>query len=157
MQAAMQAAMPVLSRSPFFAQFRPEHLEKLERLGSLVHFSKDQVLCREDDRDSKFYVLLSGRVALEREPGRQPAPIDTLYPGDELGWPAIPDQRKEFSARALEPVEALAFDAGELRLVFDSNPQLGRAFLERLCGSLARHLLLTRRQLGRLAAGGVPR
>jgi len=153
----MQTATPVLNRSPFFAEFRPVHLEKLERLGSVVHFSKDQVLWREDDHDSKFYVLLSGRVALESELNSQPTAIDTLYPGDELGWPAIPDQKKEFSARALEPVEALAFDAGELRLAFDSNSQFGREFLERLCGALARHLLVTRRRLGHVAAAGALR
>ncbi|HTQ85469.1 MAG TPA: cyclic nucleotide-binding domain-containing protein [Candidatus Solibacter sp.] len=153
----MTTDAPVLNRCPFFAQFRPEHLQELESLGSFVHFARDETLCREDDRDTRLYVLLSGRVALERTHDGCHTAIDTLYPGDELGWPAILEQKKELAARALEPVDAMAFDSGRLRLAFDSNPQFARAFLERLASSLARHLLVTRRQLSRILATGALR
>ena len=153
----MTIEAPVLNRCPFFAQFRPEHLRELEALGSVVHFARDEILCREEDRDTRFYVVLSGRVALEHTHDGRHTAIDTLYPGDELGWPAILEQKKELDARALEPVDAMVFDSGPLRLAFDSNPHFARAFLERLASSLARHLLVTRRRLSRVLATSVLR
>jgi len=153
----MRTETPVLNRCPFFAQFQPEHLQKLETLGSFVHFVKDQILWEEEDRDTRLWVLLSGRVALERNLGGHLTLTDTLYPGDELGWPGILDQKKEFRARALEPVDSLMLESRELRHAFDDDPHFARAFLERLAGAMARHLLVARRQLSRILATGVLR
>jgi CRP-like cAMP-binding protein len=151
----MQTAIPVLDRCTFFDHFQPKHIEKLTAMGSFVHFAKDEIIFQEEDDDTKFYVLLSGKVALELSHGGQRVLIDTLYPGDELGWSAVLEQKKQFRARALEPVEASAFEVHALRTAFDANPYFARAFLERLSGVVAERLQMTRRQLGRaLATGG---
>ena len=149
--------MPVLDRCSFFDHFQPKHLEKLSALGSFVRFSKDEIIFDEGDDDTKFYVLLSGKVALELSDGGRRILVETLYPGDELGWSAVLDQKKQFRARALEPVEASAFEVQDLRSGFDANPYFARAFLERLSGVIAERLQMTRRQLGRaLAATRAP-
>jgi len=150
----MMTGLPVLNRCPFFDHFQPEHQDKLAALGSLVHFSKDQIIFHEEDDDKTFYVLHSGKVALELSHGGRQILIDTLYPGDELGWPGVLEQRKHFRARALEPVEASAFEVEDLRSAFDANPYFARAFLERLSGVVAQLLQMTRRQLGRTVAAG---
>ena len=106
---SMRTEAPVLDRCPFFDHFQPKHLEKLAALGSFVYFSKDEIVFQEGDDDSKFYVILSGKVALELSSGGQRILVDTLYPGDELGWSAVLERKKQFRARALEPVEATAF------------------------------------------------
>src|SRR5579872_6878976 len=95
-KSSMQCDVPVLDRCPFFDHFQPKHLEKLTTLGSIAHFAKDEVIFQEDDDDTRFYVLLSGRVALELSYGGRPVIIDTLYAGDELGWSAVLGQRKQF-------------------------------------------------------------
>lgn len=153
----MQTDIPVLDRCPFFDHFQPKHLEKLTALGSFVHFSKDEIIFNEEDDDTKFYVLLAGKVVLELSHGGQQILIDTLYPGDELGWSAVLEQKKQFRARALEPVEASAFEVQGLRSAFDANPYFARAFLERLSGVIAQRLQMTRRQLGRAIAAGAKR
>ena len=143
----MTAQTAVLDRCPFFEHFQPKHLEKLTQLGSHLSFGKDEVIFREDDDSSLFYVILSGRVALEAEIAGRRLRMQTLYSGDELGWSAVLNRRKQFQARALESVEAVAFEASRLRDAFDTNPYFGRAFLERLLALVAERLQGTRLQL----------
>jgi CRP/FNR family transcriptional regulator, cyclic AMP receptor protein len=148
----------VLDRCPFFDQFMPKHLELLTDLGSPVSFAKDEILFHEGDDDTQFYVLLSGMVALEFSSGGRQILIDTLHGGDELGWSAVLGNKKQFSARALEPVEATAFEVARLRGKFDANPYFARAFLERLSTVVAERLKNTRKQLGKaLAESTTPR
>lgn len=148
----MVTDLPALDRCPFFDHFQPKHLEKLTALGSLVRFSKDEIIFTEDDEDTTFYVLFSGKVALESSQGGDPVLIETLYAGDELAWSAVLGQKKQFRARALEPVEASAFDTAALRAAFDASPYFARAFLERIASAVAERLEMTRRQLGRALA-----
>ena len=148
----MIADLSPLDRCPFFDHFQPRHLEKLTALASVVRFSKDQIIFREEDDDTQFYVLLSGRVALETACAGRQVLIDTLHAGDELGWSAVLGQKKQFRARALEAVEASAFEVAGLREAFDANPYFARTFLERLSDVIAQRLHNTRRQLGRALA-----
>jgi CRP-like cAMP-binding protein len=139
--------------SPFFQQFLPKHLEKLLRLGSEVHFAKDQVVFPEGDETPVFYVIVSGRVALESHPGGREKRVQILYPGEELGWSSMLGRKKQFQARTLEPVSALALEVADLRSACASNPYFGCAFLERLLTVVAERLEVTRAQLaGALAA-----
>jgi len=135
-----------LDRCPFFEHFQPKHLDKLQQLGTQLAFAKDEIIFREDDASSQFYVIISGRVALEAEVTGRRHRIQTLYSGDEMGWSAVLNRRKQFQARALEPVEVMAFEASALRDAFDTNPYFGRAFLERLLAVVAERLQGTRLQ-----------
>ena len=148
----MTSAMPSLERCAFFDHFHPKHLDKLATLASLVRFSQDEIIFHEDDDDTRFYVILSGRVALELSHDGKPVLIDTLHAGDELAWSAVLGQKKQFRARAVEAVAASAFEVSDLRAAFDANPYFARAFLERLAGVIGQRLHHTRRQLGRALA-----
>jgi CRP-like cAMP-binding protein len=148
----MNTDVLALERCTFFDHFQPNHLDKLTAMGSLVRFSKDEIIFHEEDEDTQFYVLLSGRVALELTGAPRPVLIDTLHAGDELGWSAILGQKKQFRARALESVDASAFQVADLRRAFDANPYFARAFLERLADVIGQRLQSTRRQMGRVLA-----
>ena len=143
----MTSETAVLDRCPFFEQFQPKHLEKLMTLSSPIRFREGDILFREGDEASQFYVLLSGRVALEANFGGRQVHIDTLYGGDELGWSAVLHRQKQFQARALEAGEALVFEVSRMHDAFDGNPYFGRAFLERLLTVVAERLQNTRQQL----------
>jgi CRP-like cAMP-binding protein len=140
-------AVVTLGSSPFFQQFLPKHLEKLLNLGAEVRFAKDQVVFPEGDETPVFYVIVSGRVALESHPGGREKRVQILYPGEELGWSSMLGRRKQFQARALEPVAALALEVADLRSACASNPYFGCAFLERLLTVVAERLEVTRAQL----------
>jgi CRP-like cAMP-binding protein len=146
-------ATAVLSGRPFFQEFLPRHLDKLLGLGSEVHFSKDQIIFPEGDESAVFYVILSGRVALESGPEGRNYRIQILYPGEELGWSSVLGRKKQFQARAMEPVEALAFEAPALREACANNPYFGAAFFERLLTAVAERLQITRAQLTAVLAG----
>jgi CRP/FNR family transcriptional regulator, cyclic AMP receptor protein len=145
----MKSDVVVLDRCPFFDHFQPKHLEKLTALGSRVSFPQNDVLFQQEDEDTEFYVLLSGRVALELSHEGRFLLIDTLHAGDEIGCSAVLGLKNQFRARALEPVEAAAFHVADLRQAFDANPYFARSFLERLSAVIAERLQHTRRQLGR--------
>lgn len=140
-------AMASLRQSAFFEEFRPRHMEKLLALGSEVLFAKDEVIFREDEESRLFYVILSGRVALEANIGGRIRRIQTLFANDELGWSAMLSRRRHFQARALEPVRAMAFEGEALREACRDDPYFGCAFLERMFTVVAERLQSTRIQL----------
>jgi CRP-like cAMP-binding protein len=142
-----------LSGSPFFQEFLPRHLDKLLGLGSEVRFAKNEIIFPEGDESPVFYVIVSGRVALESGNEEPKYRIQILYPGEELGWSSVLGRKKQFQARALEPVEALAFEVPALREACASNPYFGAAFFERLLTVVAERLQITRAQLTAVLGG----
>jgi len=143
----MSMEIDCLERCRFLQGFQPKHLEKLAALGLRGAFQKDEIVFRKDDTSSRFYLILSGRVALEANAGTSVVVIETLHSGDVLGWSAVLGRPKQFQARALESVETLAFEAAHVRDACDANPYFARAFLETLLASLAERLQSTRLQL----------
>ncbi len=106
-----EQVIEVLRRHPFVEEFQPEHIERLTQLAKQVHFDRDQVIFHEGDECHDFYLIVKGRVAVEIEAPDHTLRVQTLTAGDELGWSAILMGRgKFFQGRALEPVDALAFD-----------------------------------------------
>ena len=136
-----------VGRCPFFDAFQPKHLEKVIHLGTEIHFAKDEIIFHDEDEETHFYVIVSGRVALEARFGGKLVHIQTAYAGDELGWSSVLKRKMQFQARALEPVQALAFEASRLLDACDSNPIFGRAFMGRLLELVAERLESTRLEL----------
>src|SRR3982751_4770614 len=105
----------MLGHHPFVREFEPRHIEKLATLAKEIRFDRDQVLFREGDECSEFYLILNGLVALEITAPGQTFRVQTLFAGDELGWSAVLMGRgKHFQARMLERVDALGFEGSEL-------------------------------------------
>jgi len=146
-QASMTAGAASLKRCPLFQHFDSSHLEILALLASRMQYQKADVIFREDDVSSVFYVIVSGKIALEADVGPTSTCIQTLNAGDELGWSATPNQRRQFRARAVEPVELLAFESSALVDACKSNPGFGVELLGRLLAVIADRLQSTRIQL----------
>jgi len=143
-----EGVMGMLQRHPFVEEFQPQHVEQLAMLATRVRFDQDQVIFREGDECSDFYLIVSGLVALEIAAPDHVFRVQTLSGGHELGWSALLMGRgKHFQARALERVEALAFDGGELLASCKRDPQFGFVFMHRLLGVVAQRLQATRLQL----------
>jgi CRP-like cAMP-binding protein len=144
----VETLMAILSRYPFAEELRPSDLAKLCTMACEVPFRKNEIIFREGDECSTFYLLTAGRVILEIEVGGCPLGIETLEAGDELGWSSmLMRDRRHFQARALEPSHALAFDGAELNRACKEDPAFGYALLYRLLGVVARRLQLTRMRL----------
>jgi CRP-like cAMP-binding protein len=140
--------LTVLRKHPFVDDFRPEHIERLRTLAREVSFDCDQTIFREGDDCHDFYLIVAGRVALEMQEPDYVLRVQTLSAGDELGWSAILMGRgKYFQARALEPVEALAFDGPQLFDACREDRAFGFALMFRMLGVVSERLQATRLQL----------
>ena len=132
----------LLKSHPFTAGFWPEHIARLSAMASETNFRAGEMIFREGDPSSLFYALISGNVALEVvSPGR-PVRVSTLYAGEVLGWSSVTGEAggKQFQARALEDVHALAFDGVRLRHACEDDYAFGfwltRSILKVMSGRL---------------------
>ena len=140
--------LAVLKQHPFVEEFQPEHIDRLRSLAREVGFERDQVIFREGDDTHDFYLIVSGRVALEMHEPDHVLRVQSLGAGDELGWSSILMGRgKYFQARALDPVQALAFDGGQLLEACRADKAFGFAFMYRMLGVVSERLQATRLQL----------
>jgi len=143
-----ETLVAVLQKHPFVGEFQPQHIEKLSALAKEVQFDRDQVIFHEGDECHDFYLIVKGRVALEIEAPGHTFRVQTLHEGDELGWSAILMGRgKHFQARALQPVNALAFDGVALLDACRADPAFGFALMYRMLGVVSERLQATRLQV----------
>jgi CRP-like cAMP-binding protein len=110
-------------------------------MGSQARFQPGELIFREGDHSSLFYLLVSGNVALEVvSPGR-PVRMATLVAGEVLGWSSLTgDTGKQFQARALEEVRALAFDGTRLRHACEADFAFGFALMRAIVAVMADRL-----------------
>jgi CRP-like cAMP-binding protein len=118
-------------------------------MGSEIQFRPGEVIFHEGDHSSFFYLLISGNVALEvLSPGR-PVRVATLYAGEVLGWSSVTGEAegKQFQARALEEVHALAFDGARLRHACEEDYAFGFWFMRAILKVMSGRLHAIRAQL----------
>jgi CRP-like cAMP-binding protein len=140
--------LEVLKKHPFVDEFQPEHIERLRALAREVMLEPDRVIFKEGDDTHHFYLIVSGRVALEMQEPDHVVRVQTLGAGDELGWSSVLMGRgRYFQARALERTETLAFDGGQLLDTCRTDPAFGFAFMYRMLGVVSERLQATRLQL----------
>ena len=143
-----ETVLEMVRHHPFVGEFEPRHVETLATLAKDVRFDRDQILFREGDECSDFYMIVTGLVALEIAAPGHIFRVQTLFAGDELGWSAVLMGRgKHFQARTLEPVHALAFDGIALIAACRDDPNFGFILMQRLLGVVAERLQATRLQL----------
>jgi len=140
--------LSTLRHHPFVLEFEARHVERLAALAKDVRFDRNHVIFREGDECSEFYLVVNGLVALEIAAPGHTFRVQTLFAGDELGWSAVlMGSGKHFQARALERVEALAFEGADLLAACREDPAFGFALMQRLLGVVAERLQATRLQL----------
>ncbi|MFI5262749.1 MAG: Crp/Fnr family transcriptional regulator, partial [Candidatus Limnocylindrales bacterium] len=87
-------------------------------------------------------------------PGRGQLTILTVEPGDVFDWSAVvPPYRASSTIVAVEPTEAIAYDAAALRTALAEDPLLAAVVYPRLLAAVSRRLQATRLQLLDLFAG----
>ncbi|MFN8162201.1 MAG: cyclic nucleotide-binding domain-containing protein [Solirubrobacterales bacterium] len=139
----------LLEEVPALEGMRRDHLELIAGCGSIRSFEAGDRLFREGEAADYFYALRRGRVALEIfVTGRGPITIETLGPGELLGWSWIfPPFRWHLDATARERGTAIAFDAACLRGKCDEDHELGYELMRRFATLLIERLQATRIQL----------
>ena len=130
-------------------RFEPRDLERLAGLAREAEFKPDQTIFRQGEKTGIFYLIIQGSVVLEAGEGDRRMTVQTLHPGDAMGWSAVTDSddRAHFAARALEPSRAIAFDGVQLRAACDSHPTFGYVMMKALLSLACERLDATRAQM----------
>ncbi|MET9295678.1 cyclic nucleotide-binding domain-containing protein [Streptomyces sp. NPDC003077] len=105
------------------------HHDRLMTLAHEVSFPVGARIVEEHRTADRFWIIRTGSVSLDlRVPGRRAAPIETLGPGDLLGWSwMFPPRSWHMGAEAQSPVRAWEFDAEEVRRACREDGAFGYA------------------------------
>ncbi|WP_371627764.1 cyclic nucleotide-binding domain-containing protein [Streptomyces sp. NBC_01116] len=117
--------------------------------GHEVNFAEGTRLFEEGSTADRFWIVRSGTVTLDmRVPGRGPALIERLGPGELVGWSWL---LRPFtwhnSAEAETPVRAYEFNAVTVRMAMDADPAFGALIGNWVTSVLAYRLQGTRVRL----------
>jgi CRP/FNR family transcriptional regulator, cyclic AMP receptor protein len=128
--------------------FQPQDVQRLATLGTEMRFEPDQLIFHQGEKSRNFYLIVSGRVALESVSGEQIIPVMTLNEGEEMGWSALfSNGLTHFQARAVSLVHAVAFDGKQLREECEQDAAFGYVVMKRLLEVVTERLDATRMQL----------
>jgi len=133
----------------FLKGLSERHLMLLASGVKPMSFAAGEYLGREGEEARAFYLILSGKVSLGvHTPDRGVVPVQTVGAGQALGWSwLVPPHRWRFDCRAVDAVQALAFNAEWLREKCEQDHELGYHLLKHLVGVIAGRLAATRLQL----------
>lgn len=121
----------------------------MESLARDVSFPAGSRIFEEGARADRFWVIHTGAVTLDlRVPGRSAPEVETLGPGDLLGWSWLfPPFAWHMGAQAQSHVRAQEFDATVVRALSEADPVFGRALALRVGEIVAHRLHSTRTRL----------
>jgi CRP-like cAMP-binding protein len=133
----------------FFAGMEEPFAALVSGCAKNARFDSGRYLFQEGESADWFYLLRHGRVALEiADPARGAVTLQTIGEGEVVGlsW-LVPPYRWTYDARALEPVRAIAIDAGCLRRKSEADPRLGYDMMKRFMPPLLARLQAARLQM----------
>ena len=119
---------------PFLAGMNHTQLTLLTDCAMARQFNVNQTILREGEFANGFYLVETGKIAVESRAGfSEPIPVKILSPGDLLGWSwMFPPYVWQFTARAMTPTTALFFFATILREYCEKDHSLGYELLKRI-------------------------
>lgn len=129
----MQTIEQYLPDHPFFKGLDEQAIALMAGCAVNKHVRLGEFLFREGDAANTFYVIRTGRVAIQMRLPTEGVVLDTARDGDVVGWSwLIAPYRWTFDARATEDSSVIAFDGACLRGKCEADPALGYALLQRV-------------------------
>jgi CRP/FNR family transcriptional regulator, cyclic AMP receptor protein len=147
----------LLAEHPFLAGLDEDALALLAGCAENVHFRAGEVLFRSGTPADRFFIVRSGRIALELvAPGRLPLVVETVDAGQVVGWSwLVPPYEWFCDGQAVEETSVVALDGACLRARCETDPYLGFQLLSRVTNVMYDRLQATRVRL--LDLYGTPR
>lgn len=145
----METLEKILVEHPFITGLSPEHIQLIVGCAKNVVFEPGKYIFKENEEANSFYIIRSGKVALEiYSPEVGSIIIQTLGEGDIIGWSwMIPPYQWRFDARAVELTRVIELDGTCLRNKCESDPGLGYEIMKRLANVFERRINAMRIQL----------
>jgi CRP-like cAMP-binding protein len=144
-----QSLYTLIAQQPFFKGLNARQLQLLTESAMEMQFEPGQSIFQEGSPANRFYLILEGKVVLESELAERGAiPIQTLGPGDDLGWSWLfPPYYLHSSARALEPTRTIFFYGTRLRKQCEQDHDLGYQFMRRVAEVMIQRLRAMQQRL----------
>lgn len=132
-----------LANVPLFASLDNKTLRRLADQGKRRTYRPGEVIIHEDAPASALYVIISGRVRVDRGPTDGGEPLTYLTPGDFFGELAlIEDHPRSATVTAVDPTECVLYVAWEFTALLKEHPSIAipimYALIERLHRNEAR-------------------
>jgi CRP-like cAMP-binding protein len=145
----METLERIIAQHPFFSGLESYYMGLLVGCASNVRFESGSYIFREGGEANEFYLIRTGKVALEICGAQTNTLIvSTLGEGEILGWSwLLPPYHWRFDAHAIENTRAIALDGKCLRNKCEQNHDLGYELLKRFAQIVDRRLEATRLQL----------
>lgn len=147
-----------LAGHAFLRGMADSHLAALARVCWVAPVRQGHLLFAEGDTAHRFWLIRSGRVALDvHAPGDRQLIVETLGQGDLLGlsW-LVPPFQWQFSATAVQDTMTFEFNADAVRAACESDARLGYQLLQRVMSAASSRLQATRIRMLDLYAGSGP-
>jgi CRP-like cAMP-binding protein len=138
-----------ITEHEFFDGMKSDHLAVLTEGAKFAEFKAGDLLFRDGQPASQFFLIESGRVVLEaHEPAGRTRPVQTLGAGEVLGWSWLFSPFVwHLQGRAIEPTIAVVLDGGHLLVVAERNHEFGYELMKRVSQVVIHRLQAARRQL----------
>jgi CRP-like cAMP-binding protein len=132
---ARDEKLDLLHRIPLFSGFDRRKLERLGMLADEVDVGADKVLMRQGETGSEMMVIVSGRVAVERDGQR----LNTLGAGDFFGEIALVDGGpRTATVTTEEPTRVLVITHREFHALMEEFPEVAAQVLNALAHRIRR-------------------
>ncbi len=139
-----------LIKIPWFQELKPQHIQRVAEISTLRPFKAGDVFFREGDKQDYFYIVLSGRVALDMfVPHHGKVRFFTCEELDNFGWSAVTPFVHTRTAGATGVMDGvvIATDVQKLNDFCEADHDFGYIFMRRMTNVIASRLMVTRLQL----------
>jgi CRP/FNR family transcriptional regulator, cyclic AMP receptor protein len=145
----LNALNEAITNHAFFHGMKPEHLTMLTMGAKAAEYKVGDVLFREGEPANQFYLIESGKIALEaHEPADGTMLVQTLGDGEVLGWSWLfPPFVWHFQARAIVPANVIILSGAHLLISAERQHDFGYELMKRLAQVVISRLQATRKQL----------
>jgi CRP/FNR family cyclic AMP-dependent transcriptional regulator len=145
----MNGMPELLAEQAFLAGFSEPQMQRLSLVSRRSTFQAGARIFDEGDPADRFWLIREGRVQLDTPvPRKRSLAIDTLGPGEVLGWSWLfAPYRWNFGAAAVQTTQTIEFDAACVRHLCDSEPEMGYELTRRFVTVVVRRLQQTRKRL----------
>ena len=139
-----------LIKIPWFQELKPEHIQQVAEMSTLRHYKAGEVFFHEGDKQDFFYIVLSGRVALDMfVPHRGKIRFYTCEEWDNFGWSSVTPVVHTRTAGAVAVMDGVVIstDVQKLNEFCEKDHDFGYIFMRRMSNVIASRLMVTRLQL----------
>ena len=145
-----------LAGVPLFEGLPEEELAGLAAVSSRRRLADGETLFRQGQPAATLHVVVAGGLVLRADAGRHSVIVDSLAPGDLVGWSAMRGGATTLStARAVGRTEVLAIPVDPIVELAAGGSRMSEVLLRRIVALAAGHLEASWKQLLQVGREGI--